>query len=82
MKPLSFIIGFLLVIYVLAGAFGGTLQYSFEGYIGSGVYFIASRFTTMPLPQSVFLGIVYAITIMIGILLMVRGLFGQKQRNK
>jgi hypothetical protein len=82
MKPLSFIIGLLLIIYVAAGAIGGTLQYSFEGYIGSGAYYIASRFTAMPLTETVFLGIIYAVTIMFGIVLMMNGVFGQKRRKK
>ncbi len=78
MRPISFIIGFLLVLYVAAEALGHTLQYSFEGYIGTGVYLIADRFYSMP-SMGLFLDIVYVFTFLAGILMMWIGITGERK---
>ncbi len=78
MKPLTFIIGILLVVYVIAEWINGTLQYSFEGYIGSGIYGISSHFTSMPSYNS-FMTVVYVLTFVAGLLMVWIGLTGERK---
>ena len=66
MRPLLFLIGVLLFFYVIVEAIEGKLQYSFEGWIGTGIYDIAGRFETMP-SITLFMDLVYALTIILSL---------------
>ncbi len=77
MRPLMFLIGILLFFYVIVEAFKGTLQYSFEGFIGSGLYSISSRFTNMP-PEALFMDLVYVLTLLLSIVMMYAGFTMEK----
>ncbi|MBX8640810.1 MAG: hypothetical protein KIY10_09295 [Thermoplasmata archaeon] len=79
MRPIVLVLGVLLVIYVIAEWINGTLQYSFEGYIGSGVYGIASYFTTSMPRYNTFMTLVYVFTFLIGIGMVWVGLSGEKK---
>ena len=79
MRPLMLIIGFLLVIYVIAEWINGTLRYSFEGYIGSGVYGITDYFSPNFMPYAVFMGIVYVLTFLLGIAMIWIGATGERK---
>ena len=61
-----FLIGVLLFFYVVVEAIEGKLQYSFEGWIGNGIYYVAGRFTTMP-SITLFMDLVYALTIILAL---------------
>lgn len=61
-----FLIGILLFFYVVVEAIEGKLQYSFEGWIGTGIYDVAGRFTAMP-SITLFMDMVYALTIILAL---------------
>ena len=61
-----FLIGVLLFFYVVVEAIEGKLQYSFEGWIGTGIYDVAGRFTAMP-SMTLFMDLVYALTIILAL---------------
>lgn len=79
MRPLSFIIGLLLLIYFIVEAMKGRLQYSFEGFVGTGVYGIASHLTDSMPSEGLFMSIVYAFTVALSLLLMWIGITGGKK---
>ena len=66
MRPLLFLIGVLLFFYVIVEAIEGKLQYSFEGWIGTGIYDVAGRFTAMP-SITLFMDLVYALTLILSL---------------
>ena len=61
-----FLIGVLLFVYVIVEAIEGKLQYSFEGWIGTGIYDVVGRFTAMP-SITLFMDLVYALTIILAL---------------
>ena len=61
-----FLIGVLLFFYVVVEAIEGKLQYSFEGWIGTGIYDVAGRFTAMP-SITLFMDLVYTLTIILAL---------------
>lgn len=61
-----FLIGVLLFFYVVVEAIEGKLQYSFEGWIGTGIYDVVGRFTAMP-SITLFMDLVYALTIILAL---------------
>ena len=61
-----FLAGVLLFFYVVVEAIEGKLQYSFEGWIGTGIYDVAGRFTAMP-SITLFMDMVYALTIILAL---------------
>ena len=61
-----FLAGVLLFFYVVVEAIEGKLQYSFEGWIGTGIYDVAGRFTAMP-SKTLFMDLVYALTIILAL---------------
>ena len=61
-----FLIGVLLFFYVVVEAIEGKMQYSFEGWIGTGIYDVAGRFTAMP-SITLFMDMVYALTIILAL---------------
>lgn len=61
-----FLAGVLLFFYVVVEAIEGKLQYSFEGWIGTGIYDVAGRFTAMP-SMTLFMDLVYALTIILAL---------------
>ena len=61
-----FLIGVLLFFYVVVEAIEGKLQYSFEGWIGTGIYDVVGRFTAMP-SITLFMDMVYALTIILAL---------------
>lgn len=79
MRPLVFLIGLLLFAYVIVEAIKGELQYSFEGFIGSGLYGIASHFTSSLPARGAFMDIVYALTLVLALLMMWVGITGDRK---
>lgn len=77
MRPLLFILGFLLVVYLIASWINGTLQYSFEGYIGSGVFWIGNIASPGFMSLTSFMDIVYVLTFLLGIVMMYGGISGE-----
>ena len=61
-----FLIGVLLFFYVVVEAIEGKMQYSFEGWIGTGIYDVAGRFTAMP-SITLFMDLVYTLTIILAL---------------
>ena len=61
-----FLAGVLLFFYVVVEAIEGKLQYSFEGWIGTGIYDVVGRFTAMP-SITLFMDLVYALTIILAL---------------
>lgn len=79
MRPIILLMGALLVIYVVAEWIGGTLQYSFEGYIGNGIYGIANYANPGFASHASFMAVVYVLTALFGILMVWIGLTGERK---
>lgn len=69
MKPLYFIIGIITVIYVITEWIGGKIQYSIEGYVGSGLFDIITFFDKHFISRGLFMNLVYVATLLFGIIL-------------
>lgn len=76
-----FLIGIFLFFYVVVEAFQGKLQYSFEGWIGSGLYSIGDRFVSMP-SRTLFMDMVYALTLLIALIMIFIGWTGHRSEGK
>ncbi|MEM0202112.1 MAG: hypothetical protein QXR73_02955 [Candidatus Micrarchaeaceae archaeon] len=79
MRPILFILGFLLTIYVIAEWLQGTIQYSFEGWIGGSAFAIANQFSPNFMAKGSFLDIVYVLTLVIGIAMIFLAMVGGKK---
>ena len=66
MRPLLFLVGVLLFFYVIVEAIEGKLQYSFEGWIGIGMYDLSEKFTAMP-SMTLFMDLVYFMTFVLAL---------------
>lgn len=73
-----FLIGILLFFYVVIEAFEGNLQYSFEGWIGSGLYSIGARFSSIP-SKALFMNVVYGLTLLISFIMIYVGFTGHRR---
>ena len=80
MRAIRFLIGIILVIYVIWGWISGTLQYSMEGETGSVIFDIADFFSPQFMMRSLFLGVVYALTFVLGIILVWSSLGGGSEK--
>ena len=75
-----FLAGVLLFFYVVVEAIEGKLQYSFEGWIGTGIYDVAGRFTAMP-SITLFMDLVYALTIILALGMIYIGATSSRKRD-
>lgn len=82
MRPLIFLIGILLALYMVSSWISGTLQDSFEGYIGSGIYGIANFASPNFMAFGSFMTIVYILTFLMAIMMVWIGIAGQKEGEK
>ena len=78
MRPLIFLIGVLLALYMVSSWISGTLQDSFEGYIGSIVYGIANFASPNFMAFGYFMTIVYVLTFLMAVMMVWVGIVGQK----
>ncbi len=76
MRPLIFLIGFLLTIYVIIEWIQGTIKYSMEGWIGNGVYSVTNFFSPGFTSHSTFMTTVYVLTFILGLFMMFVGATG------
>ena len=81
MRVVMLLGGLLLSLYVVAAWIGGTLQYSFEGYIGSGIYGIGNYFDAGFMSRGTFMSIVYVLTLLLGIIMIIAG-FGDRKKGE
>lgn len=78
MRPLIFLLGFLLTIYVIMEWIEGTIKYSMEGWIGNGVYTVINYFSPNFTAHSTFMTVVYVLTFLLGIFMMFIGTGGSE----
>lgn len=82
MRPLIFLIGILLALYMVSSWISGTLQDSFEGYIGSSVYGVVNFASPNFMAFGYFMTIVYVLTFLMAVMMVWVGIVGQKDGEK
>lgn len=82
MRPLIFLIGFLLALYMISSWIAGTLQDSFEGYIGTSVYGIVNYASPNFMAFGSFMTIVYILTFLMAVFMVWIGIMGRKDGEK
>ena len=82
MRPLIFLIGFLLALYMISSWIAGTLQDSFEGYIGTSVWGITNYADPNFMAFGSFMTIVYILTFLMAVFMVWIGIMGRKDGEK
>lgn len=78
MRPLLFLAGLALLLYLMYAFFAGTLGYSMYGVAGTGVYDVINFASPNTITKGTFLTIVYAVVFLVALAMVIAGLKGGK----
>ena len=81
MRPFIFLIGILLALYMLSSWIDGTLQDSFEGYVGMSVYGIINFLRPNFMVSGVFMTAVYILTFLMAVFMVWIGVAGKEDKK-
>lgn len=80
MRPILFLMGVLLMIYLVYSLFAGLLQYSMYGVLGTGIYDILNYAAPNSIGKGAFLSIVYILVFLAALVMIIAGLKGERRK--
>ncbi len=78
MRPLLFLTGLALLLYLMYAFFAGTLKYSMYGVAGTGVYDVIDFASPNAITKGTFLTLVYALVFLVALGMVIAGIKGGK----